>query len=118
MASIFGGVDGTCYFCCVKAEIMENMTKREANWQESYKELLAYVEEHGQFPNKKKADKRGLHHWLDHNIGVFPGEILCGDVFPTVVTKAGENHFFNGVIFIKFRHKDTSWSGMTVANYN
>ena len=39
---------------------MENMTKREANWQESYKELLAYVEEHGQFPNKKKAAKRGL----------------------------------------------------------
>ena len=67
MASIFGGVNGTCYFCCVKAEIMENMTKREANWQESYKELLAYVEEHGQLPNKKKADKRGLLNWWKYN---------------------------------------------------
>ena len=46
---------------------MENMTKREANWQESYKELLAYVEEHGQFPNKKKADKRGLLNWWKYN---------------------------------------------------
>ena len=67
MTGIFGGVDGTCYFCCVKAEIMENMTKREANWQESYKELLAYVDEHGQFPNKKKADKRGLLNWWKYN---------------------------------------------------
>ena len=67
MTGIFGGVDGTCYFCCVKAEIMENMTKREANWQESYKELLAYVEEHGQLPNKKKADKRGLLNWWKYN---------------------------------------------------
>lgn len=67
MASIFGGVDGTCYFCRVKAEIMENMSKREANWQESYKELLAYVEEHGQLPNKKKADKRGLLNWWKYN---------------------------------------------------
>ena len=43
------------------------MTKREANWQESYKELLAYVEEHGQLPNKKKADKRGLLNWWKYN---------------------------------------------------
>lgn len=46
---------------------MENMTKREANWQESYKELLAYVEEHGQLPNKKKSDKRGLLNWWKYN---------------------------------------------------
>ena len=46
---------------------MENMAKREAKWQESYKELLAYVEEHGQFPNKKKADKRGLLNWWKYN---------------------------------------------------
>lgn len=46
---------------------MENMTKREANWQESYKELLAYVEEHGQLPNKKKANKRALLNWWKYN---------------------------------------------------
>ena len=56
-----------------------------------------------------QANQRSLHHGFDHDIGISPGKILCGDILPAIVAKAGENHFFNGIVLVEFCHMDTSW---------
>ena len=39
----------------------------EQRWQENYDQLMAYVLEHHQLPNKKKSEKRGLLNWWKYN---------------------------------------------------
>ena len=39
----------------------------EQRWQENYDQLKAYVLEHHQLPNKKKAENRGLLNWWKYN---------------------------------------------------
>ena len=40
---------------------------REETWNKKYQALKAYVEEHKQFPHKKKVDNRALLNWWKYN---------------------------------------------------
>ena len=40
---------------------------REETWNKNYQALKAYVEEHKQFPDKKKVENRGLLNWWKYN---------------------------------------------------
>ena len=40
---------------------------REEAWNKNYKALKAYVEEHKQFPDKKKVENRSLLNWWKYN---------------------------------------------------
>lgn len=42
--------------------------KREANWYRNYQELKTYIEQHGQLPDKKKVENRGLLNWWKYNM--------------------------------------------------
>lgn len=39
---------------------IRDIGKNESKWLAHYNELLSYVEEHHQLPDKKKPDKRNL----------------------------------------------------------
>lgn len=41
--------------------------KNELKWLAHYNELLSYVEEHHQLPDKKKPDNRNLLNWWKYN---------------------------------------------------
>lgn len=43
------------------------MTKNEENWQRNYLQLKEFVKIHGNLPNKKKVEKRGLLNWWKYN---------------------------------------------------
>ena len=40
---------------------------REETWNKNYQALKAYVEEHKQFPAKKKVENRALLNWCKYN---------------------------------------------------
>ena len=40
---------------------------REETWNKKYQALKAYVEEHKQFPDKKKVENRALLNWWKYN---------------------------------------------------
>lgn len=40
---------------------------REETWNKNYQALKAYVEEHKQFPDKKKVGNRALLNWWKYN---------------------------------------------------
>ena len=40
---------------------------REDTWNKKYQALKAYVEEHKQFPDKKKVENRALLNWWKYN---------------------------------------------------
>lgn len=40
---------------------------REETWNKNYQALKAYVEEHKQFPDKKKVENRALQNWWKYN---------------------------------------------------
>lgn len=40
---------------------------REETWNKKYQALKAYVEEHTQFPDKKKVENRALLNWWKYN---------------------------------------------------
>lgn len=40
---------------------------KEQRWMENYRQLLAYVEQHHQFPDKKKVENRRLLNWWKYN---------------------------------------------------
>lgn len=40
---------------------------REETWNKNYQALKAYVEEHKQFPDKKKVENRALLNWWKYN---------------------------------------------------
>ena len=40
---------------------------REETWNKKYQVLKAYVEEHKQFPDKKKVENRALLNWWKYN---------------------------------------------------
>ena len=42
--------------------------KREENWYKNYQELQTYIEQHGQLPDKKKVENRGLLNWWKYNM--------------------------------------------------
>ena len=39
----------------------------EHNWRKNYNALKKYVATHGQFPDKKKVENRGLLNWWKYN---------------------------------------------------
>ena len=43
------------------------MSKRDDNWQHNYDLLHEYVAQHGQLPDKKKVENRGLLNWWKYN---------------------------------------------------
>ncbi len=44
---------------------------REETWNKNYQALKAYVEEHKQFPDKKKVENRALLNWWKYNNSSF-----------------------------------------------
>lgn len=42
-------------------------TRNEQKWQDNYNKLKAYIEEHGQLPDKKKVPFRNLLNWWKYN---------------------------------------------------
>lgn len=46
---------------------IKDIGKNESKWLAHYNELLSYVEEHHQLPDKKKLDKRNLLNWWKYN---------------------------------------------------
>lgn len=46
---------------------IKDIGKNESKWLAHYNELLSYVEEHHQLPDKKKPDKRNLLNWWEYN---------------------------------------------------
>lgn len=46
---------------------IRDIGKNESKWLAHYNELLSYVEEHHQLPDKKKPDKRNLLNWWKYN---------------------------------------------------
>ena len=42
--------------------------KREENWYRNYQKLQTYIEQHGQLPDKKKVENRGLLNWWKYNM--------------------------------------------------
>ena len=43
------------------------MNKQGIKWQNNYVMLKAYIEEHGQLPDKKKVEARALLNWWKYN---------------------------------------------------
>lgn len=43
------------------------MIRNNESWQEKYELLYMYVQEHHQFPDKKKVENRGLLNWWKYN---------------------------------------------------
>lgn len=46
---------------------IRDIGKNESKWLAHYNELLSYVEEHHQLPDKKKPDNRNLLNWWKYN---------------------------------------------------
>ena len=46
---------------------IRDIGKNESKWLAHYNELLSYVEEHHQLPDKKKLDNRNLLNWWKYN---------------------------------------------------
>ncbi len=46
---------------------IRDIGKNESKWLAHYNELLSYVEEHHQLPDKKKPDNRHLLNWWKYN---------------------------------------------------
>lgn len=46
---------------------IREISKNELKWLAHYNELLSYVEEHHQLPDKKKPDNRNLLNWWKYN---------------------------------------------------
>ena len=46
---------------------IRDIGKNESKWLAHYNELLSYVEEHHQLPDKKKSDNRNLLNWWKYN---------------------------------------------------
>lgn len=46
---------------------IKDIGKNESKWLAHYNELLSYVEEHHQLPDKKKPDNRNLLNWWKYN---------------------------------------------------
>ena len=46
---------------------IRDIGKNELKWLAHYNELLSYVEEHHQLPDKKKPDNRNLLNWWKYN---------------------------------------------------
>ena len=46
---------------------IRDIGKNESKWRAHYNELLSYVEEHHQLPDKKKPDNRNLLNWWKYN---------------------------------------------------
>lgn len=46
---------------------IRDIGKNELRWLAHYNELLSYVEEHHQLPDKKKPDNRNLLNWWKYN---------------------------------------------------
>ena len=46
---------------------IRDIGKNESKWLAHYDELLSYVEEHHQLPDKKKPDNRNLLNWWKYN---------------------------------------------------
>lgn len=46
---------------------IRDIGKNESKWLVHYNELLSYVEEHHQLPDKKKPDNRNLLNWWKYN---------------------------------------------------
>lgn len=46
---------------------IRDIGKNELKWLTHYNELLSYVEEHHQLPDKKKPDNRNLLNWWKYN---------------------------------------------------
>ena len=42
-------------------------TRNEQKWQANFNKLKAYIEEHGQLPDKKKEPERNLLNWWKYN---------------------------------------------------
>lgn len=51
--------------------------RREEKWMTNYRMLESYVIEHGQFPDKKKVDNRGLLNWWKYNMKKLKAGTLC-----------------------------------------
>ena len=41
--------------------------KNETRWLENYEQLKLFIQEHGDLPNKKKVENRGLLNWWKYN---------------------------------------------------
>ena len=46
---------------------IRDIGKNESKWLAHYNELLSYVEEHNQLPDKKTPDNRNLLNWWKYN---------------------------------------------------
>ena len=46
---------------------IRDIGKNELKWLAHYNELLSYVEEHHQLPDKKKPDNRNFLNWWKYN---------------------------------------------------
>ena len=46
---------------------IRDIGKNESKWLAHYNELLSYMEEHHQLPDKKKPDNRNLLNWWKYN---------------------------------------------------
>lgn len=46
---------------------IRDIGKNKLKWLAHYNELLSYVEEHHQLPDKKKPDNRNLLNWWKYN---------------------------------------------------
>ena len=46
---------------------IRDIGKNESKWLAHYNELLSYVEEHHQLPDKKKPNNRNLLNWWKYN---------------------------------------------------